>query len=182
MSLLLYSTRSKLILGFLAVALVVCGVALAVGGRMLYQAFMHEASNRVRMDLNAAREIYDSRVRVVRSACALASTGPVLQSAIRGRDLEAVLARLGDVAAEAELDFMGVVAGEAGSSAGWGPIPSPPPGSARTRWPAWRWRRGRPWPAPWCSMQRPSSGRTPTWPGGRGWASSPGAPAGRKAG
>lgn len=110
--LLLYSTRSKLILGFLAVALVVCGVALAVGGRLLYQAFMHEASSRVRMDLNAAREIYDSRARLVRNTCALASTGPVLQSAIRGGDLEALLARLGDVAAEADLDFMGVVAGD----------------------------------------------------------------------
>ncbi len=128
MSLLLYSTRSKLILGFLAVALVVCGVALAVGGRMLYQAFMHEASNRVRMDLNAAREIYDSRVRVVRSACALASTGPVLQSAIRGRDLEAVLARLGDVAAEAELDFMGVVAGDGRILCRLGPHSLPPAG------------------------------------------------------
>jgi len=53
-----YSTRSKLILSFLGISFLVCGVALLVGGQLLYKAVLNEANTRISLDLNAAREIY----------------------------------------------------------------------------------------------------------------------------
>ena len=104
-----YSTRSKLILSFLGVAVLVCGIALLVGGQLLYRTILKEATNRVRLDLNAAREIYLTRIKSVRIALNLTSTGPAFLSATQKRDSAKLLARLNDVARQSELDFMGVV-------------------------------------------------------------------------
>lgn len=46
---LLYSTRSKLIISFLGVSFLGCGVALLVGGQLLYKAVLNEAYNRIRL-------------------------------------------------------------------------------------------------------------------------------------
>jgi len=50
------STRSKLIASFLGVALLVGVFSLFIGGQLLYKSVLSEATNRVRLDLNAARE------------------------------------------------------------------------------------------------------------------------------
>lgn len=107
---LLYSTRSKLIVSFLGVALLVCGVALLVGGRLLYRAVLNEATSRVRLDLNAAREIYLSRVKGIKIALGLTSTGPVFLSALEQHDVQKLANRLSVVAGQTDLDFMGIVA------------------------------------------------------------------------
>ena len=104
-----YSTRSKLILSFLGVAVFVCGIALLAGGRLLYRGILREATNRVRLDLNAAREIYLTRIKSIRIALNLTSTGSTFYSATEQRDSARLLARLNDVAEQSELDFMGVV-------------------------------------------------------------------------
>jgi two-component system, NtrC family, sensor kinase len=106
---LLYSTRSKLVISFLGVSLLVCGVALLIGGQLLYRGVLNEATNRVRLDLNAAREIYLSRIKNIKIALSLTATGPALLSAIDRRDSQKLLGRLQDVARQTELDFMGVV-------------------------------------------------------------------------
>jgi two-component system, NtrC family, sensor kinase len=106
---LFYSTRSKLIISFLAVALLVCGVALLVGSRLLYRGVLNEATNRVSMDLNAAREIYLSRIKIIRVALNLTSSGPVFLSAIEQHDSQKLYTRMTDVAQQSGLDFMGVV-------------------------------------------------------------------------
>ena len=64
-------------------AFLVCGVALLVGGQLLYKAVLNEATNRIRLDLNAAREIYLSRIKGVRVALNITSIGPVFRSASR---------------------------------------------------------------------------------------------------
>jgi two-component system, NtrC family, sensor kinase len=106
---LFYSTRSKLILSFLAIALLVFSVALFVGIRLLYSAFLNEATNRVRLDLNAAQEIYESRVKLVRTVLTLTSSGPVFRSEMAKQDIPKLTSRLKDVARQTELDFLGVV-------------------------------------------------------------------------
>jgi two-component system NtrC family sensor kinase len=106
----LYSTRSKLIISFLGVAFLVCGVALLVGGQLLYKAVLNEATNRIRLDLNAAQEIYLSRIKGMRVALNIASSGPVFRSALEKHDVQTLVNRLGVVAQQTELDFMGVVA------------------------------------------------------------------------
>jgi two-component system NtrC family sensor kinase len=104
-----YSTRSKLILSFLGISFLVCGVALLVGGQLLYKAVHIEATNRVRLDLNAAREIYLSRIKGVKVALNIVTIGPVFRSAILKKDVRTLVDRLSVVAQQTELEFMGLV-------------------------------------------------------------------------
>ncbi len=106
---MIYSTRSKLVLSFLGVALLVCGVALVIGGQLLYKGVLNEATNRVRLDLNAARELYLNQIRKVKIALDLTASSPSLLAAIERRDLQTSLRRLQDVAKQTDLDFMGIM-------------------------------------------------------------------------
>ncbi|RPJ11601.1 MAG: HAMP domain-containing protein, partial [Deltaproteobacteria bacterium] len=106
---MLYSTRSKLIVSFAGLSFLVCGVALLVGGQLLYGAFLNEAANRVRSDLNAAREIYLARVKGLRVALSITALGPAFRSAIGKKDGRRVVDLLREVARQSELDFAGMV-------------------------------------------------------------------------
>ena len=107
-----YSTRSKLILSFLGISFLVCGVALLVGGQLLYKAVLNEATNRVRLDLNAAREIYLSRIKGVKVALNITILGPVFRSALERRDAQKIIPLLTNIAQQTELDFVGIVTKE----------------------------------------------------------------------
>ncbi|HTY64958.1 MAG TPA: cache domain-containing protein [Acidobacteriota bacterium] len=120
-----YTTRSKLVLSFVGVAVLVCGVALVVGGQLLYRGIFNEATNRVRMDLNAAREIYLTRIRGIRVALNLTSTGSGFLSAMERLDPATLIARLNDVARQSELDFMGIVGKDGKVVCRIGPNPMP---------------------------------------------------------
>jgi two-component system NtrC family sensor kinase len=104
-----YSTRSKLILSFLGISFLVCGVALLVGGQLLYKAVLNEANTRISLDLNAAREIYLSRIKGIKVALNITSVGPVFRTALGRHDLQTLVNRLNVVAQQTELDFMGIV-------------------------------------------------------------------------
>jgi len=105
---LIYSTRSKLVLSFLGVALLVCGIALVIGGQLLYKGVLNEATNRVRLDLNAARELYLNQIRKVKIALDLTALSPSLLAAMERRDFQNSLRRLQDVANLTDMDFMGI--------------------------------------------------------------------------
>ena len=107
-----YSTRSKLILSFLGVSILVCGVALLVGGQLLYKAVLNEATNRVRLDLNAAREIYLSRIKGVKVALTITTLGPVFRSALEKQEAQKIIPLLTNIAQQTELDFAGIVTKE----------------------------------------------------------------------
>jgi two-component system, NtrC family, sensor kinase len=107
-----YSTRSKLILSFLGISFLVCGVALLVGGQLLYKAVLNEATNRVRLDLNAAREIYLSRIKGVKVALNITTLGPVFRSALERWDAQKIIPLLTNIAQQTELDFVGIVTKE----------------------------------------------------------------------
>ncbi|MBE9543990.1 MAG: hypothetical protein IMF02_05815 [Proteobacteria bacterium] len=64
-----YSTRLKLIGSFLGVSLLVGTVSLFIGVRLLNEHVLGEAANRVRLDLNAAGEMYRTRVKYVQICC-----------------------------------------------------------------------------------------------------------------
>jgi two-component system NtrC family sensor kinase len=104
-----YSTRSKLIASFLGVSLLVGGVSLFIGGRLLYKAVLGEATNRVRLDLNAAREIYLNRIKSIVCPLSVSSMEPALCSALKARDVSEITPRLETVEKRAELDFVGIV-------------------------------------------------------------------------
>ena len=104
-----YSTRSKLVLSFLGISFLVCGVALLVGGQLLYKTVLNEATNRVRLDLNAAQEIYLSRIKGVKVALNITTLGPVFRSALERHDAQKIIPLLTNIAQQTELDFVGIV-------------------------------------------------------------------------
>jgi two-component system, NtrC family, sensor kinase len=122
---LFYSTRSRLIIGFLAASLLACGVALLVGSQLLYTAILNEAYNRIGSDLNAEREIYDSRVRGIRLALHITQLGPVFRSALESSDAATLVPLLRNVAGEAGLDFGGILTEEGKTLCRIGPDPIP---------------------------------------------------------
>jgi two-component system NtrC family sensor kinase len=83
-----------------------------VGGQLLYKAVLNEATNRVRLDLNAAQEIYLSRIKGIKIALNIVNIGPVFRSAMLKQDVQTLVDRLSVVARQTELDFMGVVTKE----------------------------------------------------------------------
>jgi two-component system NtrC family sensor kinase len=103
------STRSKLITSFLGVTLLVGAVPLLVGGRLLYNAVLNEATNRVRLDLNAAREIYHNRIKGVNISLNTTALGIGFRSALERRDIPGLLSRLSRLAQHTHLDFAGIV-------------------------------------------------------------------------
>jgi len=94
------------------VAFSVCAVALIVGGQLLYKSVLNEAYNRVRLDLNAAREIYLTRVKGVKVALNITTLGPVFREALEKRDAPKLVGLLTNVAQQTELDFAGIVTKE----------------------------------------------------------------------
>jgi len=107
-----YSTRSKLIASFLGVVFLVGAVSLIIGGQLLYKAVLGEATNRVRLDLNAAREIYLNRIKSIACPLSVASMEPALRSALKARAISEITPRLETVEKRAELDFVGAVTRE----------------------------------------------------------------------
>jgi len=107
-----YSTRSKLIASFLGVSFLVGAVSLFIGGQLLYKSVLNEATNRVRLDLNAAREIYETRIKAIRSPLTITTLGFGFLSALKRHDAPELVSRLRRLAQNAELDFLGVVTNE----------------------------------------------------------------------
>jgi two-component system NtrC family sensor kinase len=115
-----YSTRSKLIASFLGVSMLVGAVSLFIGGQLLYKAVLSEATNRVRLDLNAAREIYRARIKAIGCPLSITALEPAFRAALKERDVADIIARLETVARRGELDFVGVVRKEGDTLCGVG--------------------------------------------------------------
>ena len=106
---MLYSTRSKLIVSFLSVSLLVGCVSLIVGGQMLYNSVLSEAHHRVRQDLNVARVIYDDRVNTIKLSLEMTGISAETRSALTAGNTSVLTALLKQVAERANLDFAGFV-------------------------------------------------------------------------
>jgi len=78
-----YSTRSKLIGSFLGVSLLVGAVSLFIGVRLLNEHVLGEAANRVRLDLNAAAEMYRTRIKYVKISLHITTLGSGFISTLR---------------------------------------------------------------------------------------------------
>ncbi|UCG64132.1 MAG: cache domain-containing protein [Deltaproteobacteria bacterium] len=120
-----YSTRSKLTASFLGVVFLVGAVSLFIGGQLLYKAVLREATNRVRLDLNAAREIYLSRINNVKVSLNITTLGVGFRSALKKYDELELVTRLRRMAQHAELDFAGIGIGEGETLCRIGPNPIP---------------------------------------------------------
>jgi len=107
-----FSTRFRLISSFLVMAILVGGLSLIVGALLLTRSVFYEASNRVRQDLNTAREIYRSAEDRLSLGLTLVALQPEFRSAVLARDLAGVSSCIGTLAAQLRLDFAGVVTPE----------------------------------------------------------------------
>jgi two-component system NtrC family sensor kinase len=103
------SIRSKLIVSILGVSFLVGAVSLMVGGQLLYKTFLNEATNRITLDLNAAREIYLNRIRGVEVALNTTTLGSGFRFALNKQDAPELINRLRRLTQQAELDFAGIV-------------------------------------------------------------------------
>ena len=87
-------------------------VSLLIGGQLLYKAVLTEATNRVRLDLNAAREIYQTRIKTIRCPLTITTLGFGFLSALKTHDAPDLVNRLRRLSQQAELDFGGIVTNE----------------------------------------------------------------------
>jgi len=108
--------------------LLVGAVSLLVGGQLLYNAVLNEATNRVKLDLNAAREIYQNRIRGVEASLNITTLGTGFRSALQRHDALELLRRLRRVAQHAHLDFAGIITNQGKTLCRIGPhsIPKEP--------------------------------------------------------
>ncbi len=104
-----YSTRSKLVLGLISVALVVGIISFTAGWRLLYNSVLNEAFNRVRQDLNVARVIYDDRVTAICISLQTAAEADDLKSALAAGDLSLPMDRVRTLSLKLNLDFSGIL-------------------------------------------------------------------------
>jgi two-component system NtrC family sensor kinase len=105
----IFTTRFRLISAFLGVCILVGGLSLLVGGRLLNKSVLNEATNRIRLDLNAAREIYNNVEIRLRLALQIAAQERSCLEAVASRDTGDLGDRLGVLARQMQIDFAGVV-------------------------------------------------------------------------
>jgi two-component system NtrC family sensor kinase len=116
-----YSIRSRLIASFIGVSFLVGAVSLYVGGQLLNRAVLNEAKNRVGLDLNAAHEIYQNRIKLVEVSLHITTLGNGFVKALKDRDTSDLIFRLGRMSQYASLDFAGIVTAEGATLCRIGP-------------------------------------------------------------
>ncbi len=106
------STRFRLISSFLLMAMLVGGLSLIVGARLLTASVFNEASNRVRQDLNTAREIYRSATDRLTLGLTLMALQPEFLQAVGTGELSKASSCITTLSAQLRLDFAGLVSPE----------------------------------------------------------------------
>jgi two-component system NtrC family sensor kinase len=117
------STRFRLIGSFLVMAILVGGLSLIVGARLLTRSVFNEASNRVRQDLNSAWEIYRSAEDRLSLGFTLIALQPEFHAAVLDGDLNRISSCVGTLASQLRLDFAGLVSPEGSTLYRLGPRP-----------------------------------------------------------
>ena len=120
-----YSTRSKLIISIMGSSFLVGVVSLFVGSQILYKSVLSEANIRVSSDLNAAREAYQGRIKLVKVSLNITTLGSGFVSALKQRDTQELQQRLGRLSREVGLDFAGIVTDNGNVLCRIGPDPVP---------------------------------------------------------
>ena len=107
-----YSTRAKLIISFLGVSTLVGIISLFVGIQLLYKTVLNEAKTRIRLDLNAAKEIYVTNINTIHTALSIATSAGELHSYLNSKQTGKLLQKLQSISQQTGLDFAGIVTGD----------------------------------------------------------------------
>ncbi|MBN1675157.1 MAG: cache domain-containing protein [Kiritimatiellae bacterium] len=105
--------QTRLVGGFLTVILICGAIATLVGVRMVGRAIMNQAQDKVRLDLNSARVIYEQGMGSTREAVRHTAGRFFLQESLAAGDLTPVAANLETICRAEGLDFL-TLAGEDG--------------------------------------------------------------------
>ena len=100
------SLRRRMILSMLALVALSGGVSTLIGGYLLWGHLNQQAENRVRQDLNAAREFHNQRLRQIGEALRYMALGERFSQAVASRDIGYVAGRLATVSESAKLDML----------------------------------------------------------------------------
>jgi two-component system NtrC family sensor kinase len=123
---LFYSIRARLIISFIGVSILVGVISLFIGSQLLYRAVLNEATMRISLDLNAAREIYMARIENIDTTLTISSLNTDFRKSIENEDCVGVSAWLTLISQRSGLDFAGIVlangATMCGNTAGSGKI------------------------------------------------------------
>jgi two-component system NtrC family sensor kinase len=90
----------------LSVVAISGGVSTFIGAYLLWRQLGHETENRVRQDLNAAREFYDQRLDTMATVLRYTAVGERFSQAVAARDAEYLGRRLEAIRAGAGLDML----------------------------------------------------------------------------
>ena len=106
---LFYSTRLQLIISFLGGSVLVGLISMLIGVQLLYNAVLHEATNRIRLDLNAAREIYLNQTKNISIAINITAMKTTFITAVKMGNTSQVFNWINRVSNYVQLDFAGIV-------------------------------------------------------------------------
>ncbi len=122
---MLYSTRAKLIISFIGVSVFVGIVSLFIGWQLLYKTVLNEATRRISLDLNAAREIYLSEIQKINTAISIAALDADFRASLNPGGAGRIVPKLAAVAQRTGLDFAGIVMKNGKTLCRIGPSPIP---------------------------------------------------------
>ncbi len=100
------SLRTKLIVSFLAV-IIICGlVATIVGSRLIATRIIRQAQDKVKIDLNSAREIYREKTEDIKDVVRLIAVRFFIRDAILENDIETLKRELAEIRMRESLDIL----------------------------------------------------------------------------
>jgi two-component system NtrC family sensor kinase len=122
-----YSTRAKLLAGFLGLTLFVGGVSLIAGAHLIDRNVRGEAMTHVRQDLQSAYALYLNRVNQVKTTLNITTLGFAFISSVSERNTTDLVLRLERLSRLAALDFAGILTEDGRSVCRIGPYAFPGP-------------------------------------------------------
>lgn len=100
------SLKAKLVVSFLIVVTVSGLIATIVGVRLISNNTVKQVQEKVRMDLNSAREIYNHKLRDIENVVYLTAIRIFLKDALLQKNMELLNDKLGEVREKAHLDIL----------------------------------------------------------------------------
>jgi two-component system NtrC family sensor kinase len=100
--------RTKLIISFVVIVLIIGCIATIVGIYLIGEGIIKQAKDKVRTDLNSAREIYDREVNEIKTIVRLTAERYYIKDALIRKDYEKLSSEIATVRARESLDILNV--------------------------------------------------------------------------
>ena len=98
--------KTKLVVSFLVVVMISGVIATIVGVRLIGNGIVRQAQEKVRLDLNSAREIYNHKLKDIEDVVSFTSIRGSIKDALSQENRDVLNDRLGEVREKAGLDIL----------------------------------------------------------------------------